>query len=132
MIGLDTNVLARYLVEDDPEQCRRATALIDRALADGDRLFVPQIVLCELVWVLDSAYGYPRQEIVSVLRDLLRARQLAIEDLDSTRRALDRYAAKGRDLADFLIIERCRRAGCERVASFDGGLGKAEEDVFAP
>lgn len=132
MIGLDTNVLARYLVEDDPEQCRRATALVDRALAEGDRLFVPQIVLCELVWVLDSAYGYPRQEIVSVLRDLLRTRQLVIEDLDSTRKALDRYAAKGRDLADFLIVERCRRAGCERVASFDGGLGKAEEDVFAP
>ena len=132
MIGLDTNVLARYLVEDDSEQCRRATALVDQALAEGDRLFVPQIVLCELVWVLDSAYGYPRQEIVSVLRDLLRTRQLVIEDLDSTRKALDRYAAKGRDLADFLIVERCRRAGCERVASFDGGLGKAEEDVFAP
>jgi predicted nucleic-acid-binding protein len=132
LIGLDTNVLARYLVEDDPEQSRRATLLVDRALAEGERLFVTQIVLCELVWVLDSAYGYPRQEIVSVLRDLLRTRQLVIEDLDSTRKALERYAAKGGDFADFLIVERCRRAGCARVASFDGGLGKAEEDVFEP
>lgn len=132
MIGLDTNVLARYLVEDDPEQSSRATALVERALAEGDRLFVTQIVLCELVWVLDSAYGYPRQEIVSLLRDLLRTRQLVIKDLDSARKALDRYADKGGDFADFLIVERCRRAGCTRVASFDGGLGKAEEDVFQP
>ena len=59
-------------------------------------------------------------------------RQLVIEDLDATRKAVDRYAAKGRDLADFLIVERCRTAGWERVASFDGGLGKVEEDVFEP
>lgn len=132
MIGLGTNVLVRYLTEDDPEQSPRAVALVEGALQEGERLFVPQIVLCELVWVLDSAYGYSREEIVSVARDLLRARQLVIEDLDSARMALDRYAAQGGDFADFLIVERSRAAGCERVASFDGSLCKAEDSVFQP
>ena len=132
MIGLDTNVLARYLTEDDPEQSPRAVALVEGALEEGERLFVTQIVLCELVWVLDSVYGYSREEIVSVVRDLLRARQLVIEDLDSARTALDRYVAEGGDFADFLIVERCRAAGCGRVDLFDGSLGKAEEDVFQP
>lgn len=131
MIGLDTNVLGRYLVEDDPEQSPRATALVERALEQGQRLFVPQIVLCELVWVLDSVYRYPLERITTVLRDLLRARQLVIEDLDSARKALDRYSARGGDFADYLIVERCRAAGCDRVASFDGGLSE-EEDVYQP
>ena len=131
MIGLDTNVLVRYLVEDDPEQSPRATALVERALEQGQRLFVPQIVLCELVWVLDSVYRYPLERITTVLRDLLRARQLVIEDLDSARKALDRYSARGGDFADYLIVERCRAAGCDRVASFDGGLSE-EEDVYQP
>jgi predicted nucleic-acid-binding protein len=131
LIGLDTNVLVRYLVEDDPEQSPRATALVERALEQGQRLFVPQIVLCELVWVLDSVYRYPLERITTVLRDLLRARQLVIEDLDSARKALDRYSARGGDFADYLIVERCRAAGCDRVASFDGGLSE-EEDVFQP
>jgi predicted nucleic-acid-binding protein len=131
LIGLDTNVLGRYLVEDDPEQSPRATALVERALEQGQRLFVPQIVLCELVWVLDSVYRYPLERITTVLRDLLRARQLVIEDLDSARKALDRYSARGGDFADYLIVERCRAAGCDRVASFDGGLSE-EEDVYQP
>ncbi len=131
MIGLDTNVLVRYLVDDDPEQSPRAAALVERALEEGERLFVPQVVLCELVWVLESAYRYSREEIASVLGDLLRTRQLVIEDLDVARKALDRYAERGGDFADYVIVERCRVAGCERVASFDGGL-KDEEDVYGP
>ncbi len=131
MIGLDTNVLVRYLVDDDPEQSPRAAALVERALEEGERLFVPQVVLCELVWLLESAYRYSREEIASVLGDLLRTRQLVIEDLDVARKALDRYAERGGDFADYVIVERCRVAGCERVASFDGVL-KDEEDVYGP
>lgn len=131
MIGLDTHVLVRYLVEDDPEQSSRAAALVERAIEAGERLFVPQLVLCELVWVLESVYRYSRDEIVSVLRDLLRTRQLAIEDLDVVRKALDRFAERGGDFADYVIVERCRAAGCARVASFDGGL-RDEDDRSAP
>ena len=131
MIGLDTNVLVRYLVEDDPEQAPRAAALIEQASETGERLFVPQIVLCEIVWVLESSFRFPREKIVSVLAALLRSRQLVIEDVGTSRLALERYAARGGDFADYVIVERCRAAGCERVASFDGGLA-SEEGVFAP
>lgn len=131
MIGLDTNILVRYLVEDDPDQAERAVSLIERASEAGERLFVPQVVLCEIVWVLETAYRFPRERIVSVLGELLRSRQLVVEDLPTARLALDRYAARGGDFADYVIVERCRAAGCERVASFDGELA-SEPGVFAP
>jgi len=130
LIGLDTNVLVRYLVDDDPEQSPRAAALVERAIEDGERLFVPQVVLCELMWVLESVYRESREDIVTVLRDLLRTRQLSIEEPDLARKALDSYAERGGDFADYVVVERCRAAGCERVASFDGGLGD-EEDLSA-
>lgn len=131
MIGLDTNILVRYLVGDDPEQTRRAAALIARTEDKGERLFVPQVVLCEVVWVLNSVYRFSHSQITAVLRDLLRARQLFIEDLDTSRRALDRFAERGGDFADYLILERCHVGGCERVASFDRGLAE-EPGVFQP
>jgi len=63
MIGLDTNILIRYLTQDDPEQSKKATREIEKRLNAGDEFFIADIVLCELVWVLESAYGYDRQEI---------------------------------------------------------------------
>ena len=63
MIGLDTNILARYLAQDDPKQSPRATKLIERAIAADEPLFINHIVLCELAWVLTRAYGFTRQEL---------------------------------------------------------------------
>jgi predicted nucleic-acid-binding protein len=131
VIGLDTNVLLRFLVEDDAEQAARAASLVEHASEAGERLFVPQIVLCEVVWVLESTYRFRRERIVEVLGDVLRSRQLVIEDVPFARRALDRYAERGGDFADYLIVERCRAAGCERVASFDAELA-SEQGVFEP
>ena len=74
MIALDTNVLVRYLVEDDAKQTALATALIDRAITAGDALFISHIVVCETVWVLSVSYRVARQEIALVLRELFRAR----------------------------------------------------------
>jgi predicted nucleic-acid-binding protein len=122
MIGLDTNVLVRFLVEDEPAQARLALQLIEREIAACKRLFVSQIVLCELVWVLASAYEFRRTEIVGVLADLLRSRDLEIEDRDAAVRALDAYAKTKGDLSDFLILERAKAAGCRTVATFDKAL----------
>jgi predicted nucleic-acid-binding protein len=122
MRGVDTDVLVRFLVGDDPEQESRAASLFARATADGERLFVPQIVACELVWVLGHAYGRSRSLIAAGLETLLRARQLTFEDVDQVRTALERYAAGDGDLADWLIWERSRAAGAERVVTFDGRL----------
>jgi predicted nucleic-acid-binding protein len=76
--GLDTNVLVRYLVEDDGEQGARAAAFIEGVAARDERLFVSDVVVCELVWVLESAYGFGRRSIGQTLHDLVRARQLKL------------------------------------------------------
>lgn len=122
MIGLDTNVLVRLLVEDDPDQCARARRFIKRAVADEESLFVCEIVLCELVWVLSAGYRFPRAEIAGILRELLRVREATIEAEDAVRRAMDRYATGGGDLADHLLLEHAVAAGCSRVATFDRKL----------
>jgi len=120
--GIDTNVLVRFLVGDDPDQEARAADFLARAAASGERLFVPQIVMCELVWVLSYAYGKSRAEITPGLESLMRARQLTFEQPDQIRTALERFAAGDGDFADWLIWERSRAAGCEHVVTFDSTL----------
>ncbi len=66
MIGFDTNVLVRHLVQDDPRQSRKATQVIAKQCTRDDPGFISRIVLCELVWVLESAYGYSKDTIVAV------------------------------------------------------------------
>ena len=119
MIALDTNVLVRYLVEDDVRQSALAARFIERA---GEPLFVPQIVLCELVWVLSFAYDVPRREIVSLLQQLRRAANIVIESADEVQRAIDAFSAQRGEFADYLIAERAMTSGCTAVATFDRSL----------
>lgn len=131
MTALDTNVLVRFLVEDDPKQSGRAVALVERAVRDQETLFLAQIAVCETVWVLETAYRFGRDRIAQVLADLLRARHLAVEDVEEVRRALDRYSSGRGDVADYLIAERARAAGHTKVATFDRDL-LGEPDFFEP
>lgn len=119
MIALDTNVLVRFLVEDDPRQSKEAAALIERAVASGEELFISDVVLCEMVWVLSIAYRISRTQIVSTLRDLRRARHLAFASPDLLARAIDTYDQGKGDFAGYLILEHALAAGCEQVVSFD-------------
>ena len=80
MIGIDTNVLVRHLVQDDPRQAHAATQVITKQCTRDNPGFINRIVLCELVWVLESAYGYSKDTIVNVLDRLLRTSQLRVED----------------------------------------------------
>lgn len=128
MIALDTNLLVRYLVDDDPAQARRAAAVVERAVARDEPLYVSQIVVCETVWVLSAGYGFGRDAVASTLENLFRARHLQHEDLDSLRRALEAYRAGRGDFADYLIRERARAAGCDHVVTFDREL--LREDGF--
>ena len=104
-------------------------ALFARATAAGEQLFVPQIVVCELAWVLSYAYDKSRSEIVAGISTLLRARQLTFEEVDQIQTALERFAAGHGDLADWLIWERSRGAGAERVVTFDRRLLRSPEFV---
>ena len=131
MIAVDTNVLVRYIVEDDPVQSPGAAAMIERTLARDETIFVSQIVLCELVWVLSFAYRFKREGIVGVLQQLRRGAQLVIEGADEVKRATESYAAGPGDFADYLIAERAVANGCSVVASFDSAL-QSDKRFAAP
>ena len=124
MIALDTNVLVRFVVEDDTRQTAAAAKLIEHAVAADQPLFVSTIVLCEFVWVLGGSYRVSRSEIGRVLRELLRARHLTFDAPDHLVRALDAFLHGKGDFADYLIREQGRAAGCEAVATFDRALLK--------
>ena len=123
MLGVDTNVLVRFVTRDDPTQARRARAAVMDAAMRGDRLFVDAIVLCELVWVLRSAYGQPREKICAVLAAMLSTPELVIEDKDLARRALRDYQAGQGGFADAFIGHRNHRSGCEATLTFDKRRG---------
>jgi predicted nucleic-acid-binding protein len=126
MISLDTNVLVRLLVADDPAQTRRAVALLERLDADSQKAHVSEIVLCELVWVLARGYGHDRRRIAAALSLLIAARQLTFDAPDNVLRALRAYRAGKGDFADYLIREHARAAGCDALMTFDKKLHKEE------
>jgi predicted nucleic-acid-binding protein len=126
MKGLDTNVLVRYLTQDDRAQSRKASALIDGALASGERVHVDTVVLCELVWVLRSAYGYDRPTVADTLGKLLEAVQASVDDRDRLREATRRYAEGAGDFADYVIALRNGAAGCVTTLTFDRAHRKSD------
>ena len=119
MIGLDTNVLVRYLVQDDPAQSRQASAFIDRAAAKETAMFINHVVLCELAWVLGRGYGFARTALADVLERILLGRQFEIEKKDLAWAALASFQASQADFADCLIGVTNDVAGCESTLTFD-------------
>jgi predicted nucleic-acid-binding protein len=118
LIGLDTNVLVRYLAQDEPAQAAAATRLIE-SFTDEAPGFISTVTLVETVWVLDRAYKTPRSEIAAVVEGLLRAKELVVEQAEVHYLALGAYAAKGVDFADAVIVQLGRRAGCAETVTFD-------------
>lgn len=122
MTGVDTNVLVRFLTRDDPAQFRRADAFLCDLARRGELAFVDVVVLCELVWVLETAYGYDRSAISSALEGMLSASDLAIQERDRVRAAATAYRDRQGDFADHLIGELNAHAGCDKTVTFDRKL----------
>lgn len=118
MIALDTNVLVRFLVQDDPEQARIANTVFDQ-LTDVTPGFVSREVLVELVWVLERAYGYLRTDIATALDGLLSALELVIEAADDVGQAVERYRNEGFGFADLMIASAAKRVGASELVTFD-------------
>ena len=123
MIGLDTNVLVRYIMQDEPTQAKKATKLIE-SLTSVDPGFVPLVVVVELFWVLSNAYALTRSQIVEAFDALVRSKQLVVERKDQVVRALRAYSGSSADFPDCLIERIAIAAGCERVMTFDVGASK--------
>jgi predicted nucleic-acid-binding protein len=122
LIAIDTNVLVRLVVADDEAQLAIVRRLIDRAAADGARLHVPTVVLCETVWVLRRVYRFTRPEIAEALSTLLGAPQLLVENAGEATAALAAYAIGAGDFPDYLVRERSIASGAHAVATFDQRL----------
>lgn len=122
MSGLDTNVIVRYLVRDDEKQAEKASSCIRTITASGKSCFISSIVLCELVWVLESAYGYAKGEIADALERLLATRQFEIEAKDIVRQAIHDYRGGNGDIADYLIGRINHDEGCNVTYTFDRAL----------
>ena len=118
MTGLDTNVLLRYLLRDEPAQAARAARELER----DERFLIGSVVLCEMVWVLETGYGLPRAEIASTLERILATAQFEIEDKDRVRAALDDFTRSAADFSDCLIGRRNRAAGAVETVTFDRSL----------
>ena len=126
MIALDTNVLVRFLVEDDKVQSRRAKKLVEEAVMDDEDLFVADLVVVETVWVLKRSYGLKKEAVAAVLRMLLGARNLRFESSDRVARAIDAYQKGRGGFSDYLIREKAAEWECETVVTFDSVLQKEE------
>ncbi len=129
MTGLDTNILVRYLTQDDEKQLSRVLAML---LKKGENFFVSDLVLVETRWVLLALYDWTDKEVADAYQRLLTIHNLGFEDESRLRDAL-RAMNDGADFSDELIIERCREMGCQRMASFDKKLAKRHAGfVMAP
>lgn len=125
MKGLDTNVLVRYLTQDNLAQARAVDALVAETLSEGERLHVDDVVLCELVWVLRGAYRTSKPVIVSALDKISATAIFSFSDREVLRQAVADYRDGTGDFADYLIGRRNRRAGCETTVTFDRALKSA-------
>ncbi|MHC8293018.1 MULTISPECIES: PIN domain-containing protein [unclassified Pseudomonas] len=123
MIGLDTNVLVRYVAQDDPKQSAKASELIE-SLTIASPGFITMVSIVELVWVLQSCYESAKSEIITVLETLLRTRELTVENSEIVWQALRRYSQANADFADCLIERSANAAGCEYIVTFDSKAAK--------
>ncbi len=119
MIGLDTCVLVRHIVQDDEDQARAAGRLIDTHCTPDDPGAVSLAVLCELVWVLDRGYGYDRATIAGVLRQLLSLEDLHVERSELAWLALNLYGKGKADFPDYVIGLSHRDQGARVTCTFD-------------
>ena len=123
MIGLDTNVLVRYIMQDDARQAAKANKLME-SLTAREPGFIALVSVVELVWVLSSAYDLKRSRIVQALDLMLRSTQLVVDQADQVLRALRAYDAGKADFADCLIERTAAAAGCVRTMTFDVAAAK--------
>lgn len=122
MIAIDTNVLVRLLVKDDDAQSRKVVALIRKLDRAAETAYVSDVVLCELVWVLQSCYDFDRRQIAGALKRLIHARQLSFDSTDRLSRALAAFEDGRGDLADYVIREHAKAVECDTVVTFDKAL----------
>jgi len=126
MLGIDTNVLVRFLVRDDQNQFEKARKLLKREVSNGRRVFINQLVLLETEWVLSSRYGLAKTQMLETISGLLDAPDIQLEDEPAVEEALFIWRDANADFADCLIGARNRRLGCRATVTFDKKASKLQ------
>ena len=118
---LDTNILLRYLLDDDQDQSSRARQLIDET--PGFRFLLTDPVLCEITWVLERPrYGFSKEDVITALYGLLAHRRFIVQDRHRVQLALDDYCRGPAGFADYLILQIGKGLGAEKLITFDQKL----------
>ena len=131
MLGIDTNVLVRFLVRDDQTQFEKARKLLKREVSSGRRVFINQLVLLEAEWVLRSRYGLTKTQMLETISGLLDAPDIQLEDEPAVEEALFIWRDAKADFADCLIGARNRRLCCKATATFDTKALKLPGFIYA-
>ena len=119
MIGIDTNVLVRYLAQDDPKQSAVATRFIEGRLSPENPGFVSTVTLCEIAWVLAESYGADRKRVRDTVEGLLSTKQIVIEQAELVWKALRAWEGVPADFSDALIGQLAIFRGAETTVTFD-------------
>jgi len=131
MIGIDTNILVRYFTQDNLEQAQIVEQLIDSYATSFNSLFVNNIVMCELVWVLERGYKYNKEEVSKVIKQMLSTEEFAFENQELLWLALSQYNQNKLDFSDALIGELNKKFGCSETLTFDQAAIKANNFKLA-
>lgn len=123
MIGLDTNVLVRYIMQDDPGQSPKATQIVESLEGAGSG-YVTLVSVVELVWVLSVSFELSRAQVAQALDAIIRTKQFKIENADQVIRALRVFKIGKSDFADCLIERSANSAGCDKTLTFDVNASK--------
>jgi len=125
VIGLDTNILVRYLTQDDPQQAAQAARILEEELTDDDPGFIGLVVLVETIWVLRRLYKASPEEIRETVNDLLGSRSILVENRHVVARAVATSEKNASDFADSIIAASALDVGCRKIVSFDRGAVRA-------
>jgi len=118
VIGLDTNIIIRYLAQDDAKQSAAATRLLE-SLTTQSPGFITSVVLAEVIWVMEDLYGADRTQIGDIVESLLQTGSLAVQNPEITWQALSAYRTGSADFSDFLVERTCHAFGCSETYTFD-------------
>jgi len=119
MIGIDTNILVRYLTQDDKVQSEQATKLIDKYAGKSGTIFINNIVICELIWVLERGYKYSKSQVLNVLKEILTTLEFSFDDHKILWTSIIDYEKADADFSDILIGKLNLLNACSQTYSFD-------------
>ncbi|HML18147.1 MAG TPA: type II toxin-antitoxin system VapC family toxin [Bryobacteraceae bacterium] len=122
MRAADTNLLVRYIINDDQKQADAVERFFEDCRASGEPVFIPVLVVCELLWVLERVYGQAKPELIAALEKMADAAFFQFEQEAVIRRCLEHYRSGKASFADYVIGEISREAGCRDTVTFDRAL----------